>query len=36
MVKKEDGLGWRKMVEKDGLRRRRGKRGEDGLQAAAR
>jgi hypothetical protein len=36
LAEKEDGLGWRKMVEKDGLGRRRGGRGEDGLGAAAR
>jgi hypothetical protein len=36
LAEKEDGLGWRKMAEKDGLGRRRDGHGEDGLGAVAR
>jgi hypothetical protein len=36
LAEKEDGLGWRKMVEKDGLGRWHDERGEDGLGVAAR
>jgi hypothetical protein len=36
LAEKEDGLGWRKMAEKDGLGRWHGGRHEDGLEAAVR
>jgi hypothetical protein len=36
LAEKEDGLGQRKMAEKDGLGRRHGERGEDGLGAVVR
>jgi hypothetical protein len=36
LAKKKDGLGWRKMAEKDGLWRWHGGRGEDGLGAVVR
>jgi hypothetical protein len=34
LAEKEDGLGWRKMAEKDGLGRWGGGHGEDGLGSA--